>query len=138
MFPIIKIRNKGESGQIRKHNYVGFDRAHHRLLLDENGNIKFLNLQSYSGTGKHGDMEFVSKVEEAEFGVEHHIEFGTIFEVLNIYSESINIDDNKLSKEFNDVVFQLKEITEKAEKLNAEKRQKILDDMFELFSNEEN
>lgn len=53
-FPILQIRDKifGDT-----HIY-GTD-THDALMLDENGNIMYHNLQNGDGTGEHGSYEFV-------------------------------------------------------------------------------
>ncbi len=122
---MIKVRTKGTKNE---GVFVGADKAHHQLILDSNGNLQFFNIQCCAGTGKIGDYEFVTK--KSDWGNE--VEFGTIWDVLNIYSEFLGIQN---SKEFDNVLQQLKVVFDKAiavknKKLN-EFIQKILADTFE-------
>lgn len=62
-FPILQIRDKifGDT-----HIY-GTD-THDALMLDENGNIMYYNLQNGEGTGKHGDYEFIYTPDAGGYG----------------------------------------------------------------------
>lgn len=84
-FPIFQIRDK-IFGDI--HTY-GTD-SHDALMLDENGNAMYYNLQNGEGTGKHGDYEFVYTPDEGGYGG-----------IREIYSETDNQrkDYEEMSKE---------------------------------------
>lgn len=62
-FPILQIRDKIFGDM---HTY-GTD-SHDELMLDENGNIMYYNLQNGEGTGKHGGYEFVYEPDEGGYG----------------------------------------------------------------------
>lgn len=80
MFPIIRIRNKGEKGKGR---IVGTD-VHDMLIPDKNGDIEYLDLQCMDGTGKDGSFEFVGKKDDM---FKASIEFVDIDTLLKIYAE---------------------------------------------------
>lgn len=42
--------------------------SHDALMLDENGNVMYYNLQNGEGTGKHGCYEFVYEADEGGYG----------------------------------------------------------------------
>ena len=98
-FPIIKVRNKSSQGC--KH-IVGTN-SHDLLMLDENGNIKYHNMQCCEGTGEDGAYEFVGEKDEM-YGTT--IEFVTLDELVEIYigqTDSLCESDRKiigLAKEF--------------------------------------
>lgn len=61
-FPIFQIRDK-IFGDV--HTY-GTD-SHDALMLDENGNVMYYNLQNSESTGMHGGYEFVYTPDEGGF-----------------------------------------------------------------------
>lgn len=62
-FPVFQIRDK-IIGDV--HTY-GTD-SHDALMLDENGNVMYYNLQNSESTGKHGGYEFVYTPDEGAYG----------------------------------------------------------------------
>lgn len=84
-FPILQVRDK-IFGDI--HTY-GSD-THDALMLDENGNVMYYNLQNGEGTGEHGGYEFVYKPDEGGYGG-----------IREVYVETDNQrkDYNEMSKE---------------------------------------
>jgi hypothetical protein len=87
LFPVIRVRDKGSKD---KGVLVGSN-THHQLVLDDNGNIKFTNLQCMEGTGRDGGYEFVTKKSDYE----HEIEMVTFDELLEIYKEQIKLSSEK-------------------------------------------
>lgn len=61
-FPILQIKDK-IFGDV--HTY-GTD-SHDALMLDENGNVMYYNLQNSESTGKHGGYEFVYTPDEGGY-----------------------------------------------------------------------
>lgn len=82
LFPIIRIREKGEKGKGR---IIGTN-SHDMLRLDEHGNIAYHNLQCCEGTGEDGCYEFVGERDEM-YGVT--IEFVTFEELVEIYKSEV-------------------------------------------------
>lgn len=79
LFPIIRIREKGDKDKGR---IVGTN-SHDLLKLDEDGNIKYVNLQCMEGTGKHSCFEFVAKKEMFT----EEIQLVSFEELIKIYME---------------------------------------------------
>ena len=114
-FPIIRVKNKGEKGN----GFIVGTNHHHKLILDENGNIKFVNIQCMDATGKYPGYgyEFITK--KGLMDEDEEISFGTVWDILNIYAKHIGILDNKeLTKEFNDVLKNLENVFTKSNNLN--------------------
>lgn len=107
LFPLIKVKRKGsyEPGV-----YVGEDKLHHTLLLDENGNIKFHDDKTKGETGKDGEYEFVA----TNLLRGHRIRFVSVFDILNIHGEHLGIQDSELNDEFDIALQYLKFIFERA------------------------
>jgi len=61
--PILQIRDMTDG---RVHTY-GTD-SHDSLLVDDEGNLNYYNLQNGDGTGKHGSYEFVYEPDEGGYG----------------------------------------------------------------------
>lgn len=61
-FPILQVRDK-IFGDV--HTY-GSD-SHDALMLDENGNVMYYNLQNGEGTGTHGGYEFIYTPDEGGY-----------------------------------------------------------------------
>lgn len=79
LFPVIRIRTKDykDKGRI-----IGTN-SHDELVINENGDIHYLNLQCMDGTGKHGSFEFVGG--KGHYGPE--IQFVNFEELIKIYME---------------------------------------------------
>jgi hypothetical protein len=76
-FPLLWIRDKG-SGRV--HLY-GMD-THDTLIIDDNGNLAYYNLQNGDGTGEGGGYEFVN----------HDTDGGIYGQILHLY-----LDENKVN-----------------------------------------
>ena len=127
-FPIIRVRDKGEKGK----GFVVGANHHHKLIVGENSNIQFVNLQNSDATGKEDGYgyEFVSK---KGFWGEKLIEFGSIWDILSLYSKDIGIKENGLDKEYKDVLKKLKAICEKSISLNEEEKDKMIEEIFKKY-----
>lgn len=128
-FPLIRIREKGSND---KGYFLGLDEAHHMLILDSNGNLKFHNIQCCDGTGKHGSFEFVTT--KGYWGDE--IEFGNIWDILNIYKEHLQIQEFQLDEEFNKALQQLKIVSDKAISLKEKEYDEMVQNLFEEINKE--
>lgn len=119
-FPIIKIRDKGSKGP---GFLVGIDERHHELMVDENGNLEFLNVQCCDGTGVDGGFEFVAKKDD--FGAS--IDWGNIWDLIDIaFSRYDILNDNCLKKDFAAAVKTLKCVFDKAEDMKIEHNKKFV------------
>lgn len=129
IFPLIRVRAKGDS-----HNgyLLGSDVAHHKLILDDNGSLKFHNIQCSDGTGKHGSFEFVTT--EGYWGDE--IDFGDIWDILDIYKKHLRISKFQLDKEYDEAIRQLKAVFDNAIELKAREDEQIIQNLFEEFYKE--
>jgi hypothetical protein len=91
LFPVIRVRDKGtkDDGVI-----VGSN-SHHKLELDHNGNIKFVNVQCMDSTGIGGGYEFVAK----KGYYDYEIEMVNFDRLLEIYKDQIKLsceDERKI------------------------------------------
>lgn len=116
LFPIIKVHDKLHKNQ---EIIVGEDERHHILLVEKDGNLKFLNVQCCDGTGKGGSYEFLSR--NGYFGDE--IEFGTIFDILTLYAKNIQSNESGFEDEYQLILNELSQLYEKAVKAQSQKNE---------------
>ena len=111
VFPIIRVKEKGEKGKGR---IIGTN-SHDLLLLDEHGNIAYQNMQDCEGTGEYSCYEFTG---EKEFLSPYTtIEFVELNELLEIYkSETKSMCENEYAMiEFSKALtFRIQQIKEKS------------------------
>ena len=122
-FPIIKVRDKGSND---KGYCLGVDEAHHQLILDNNSNLKFFNAQCCDGTGNDGTFEFVTR--NGCYGKD--IEFGDIFDLININKDYLHIKDDQLLKKYEIAVDQLKNVFSEAENARDEYLESLVENYF--------
>lgn len=97
-----------------------------KIILDSNGNLQFHNIQCCDCTGEHGSFEFVTT--KGYWGDE--VEFGDVWDILNIYKEYLEISKFKLDEEYNEVLNQLKTIFDKAIELREREKEQMMQDLF--------
>lgn len=127
-FPLIKVRHKGSK---EEGFYVGYAPYHHKLIVDKDGNIKYVNIQNMETTSKNGMYEFLTK--KSYYGQE--IELVPFKKILEIYIDWLCMGNNeirqkniKLIKILERILLQLEKQTEKQrEEYVLEMIRKLLD-----------
>lgn len=127
-FPIIRVRNKGEQGE----GFVIGTNHHHQLKVTNDGNIEFVNVQCMDSTGSDEGYgyEFVTTEDTCW---ENQIEFGSIWDILNIYGEYLGVQDGECAEEFNKCLEQLRKVFDKAKRGQQEKEDEMHQKLFEKY-----
>ena len=122
LFPIIYVKDKEGFGDAK---IIGTN-VHHSLTLCD-GNLQFINLQCFEGTGEDGCYEFTNLSEENE------VRFVNFLQLMDIYKENVGISGSKFESEWDDLAFQLKNLLNKLDSKKREAKEKLYNDIASLY-----